>query len=264
MLRYLSPLFSPLLFPLFATLFIVTPATADTVTCLGRIEPLDGVRVLAGPSGIGSASVIRELQVKEGDWVEKDQVLAVLDDQLLRQAELDQHKELLEEAKINLNRLENLARSQTISRSQLDEARYRYSSLQAGSSVYEARLEMSYIRAPHRGQVLKIFTHRGEKVGPEGVLELGETDKMTVIAEVYETDVQRIAEGQKAIISSPAFPPVEGVVMKVGFRVGKMDVLSSDPVADTDARVVETTILVDDPTPLQRLTNLQVDVEILP
>jgi HlyD family secretion protein len=178
---------------------------------------------------------------------------------------LKRHTELLEQARVNLNRLENLAKSRTISRSQLDDAHYQYSSLQAEKGVYEARLEMSYIRAPQRGQVLKIFTRPGEKVGPEGVLELGETDKMTVVAEVYETDVHRLAQGQRAIIRTPALAePVEGKVIKVGFRVGKMDVLSSDPVADTDARVVETTILVDDPTPLQRLTNLQVDVEIQP
>ncbi len=251
--------------PFFLALLLAGPAAADTVTCLGRIEPLDGVRVLAGPSGSGAASVISEVRVKEGDWVEQGQVLAVLDDHGLRQAEAEQHRELLEEAKINLNRLENLGRSQTISRSKLDEARYRYSSLQAGLGVYDARLEMSYIRAPQRGQVLKIFTRPGEKVGPQGVLELGETDKMTVVAEVYETDVHRLAKGQRAIITTPALSePVEGEVVKVGFRVGKMDVLSSDPVADTDARVVETTILVDDPEPLERLTNLQVDVEILP
>ena len=253
------------LLPILLTLLLATPALADSITCLGRIEPLDGVRVLAGPSGSGAASVISEVRVKEGDRVEQGQILAVLDDHGLRQAELDQHRELLEEAKVNLKRLENLGRSQTISRSKLDEARYRYSSLQAGMGVYEARLEMSFIRAPHRGQVLKVFTHPGEKVGRDGVLELGETDRMTVVAEVYETDVHRLAEGQKAIITTPALSgSVEGKVIKVGFRVGKMDVLSSDPVADTDARVVETTILVDDPKPLQRLTNLQVDVEILP
>lgn len=251
--------------PLFLALLLAGPAAGDTVTCLGRIEPLDGVRVLAGPSGSGAASVISEMRVKEGDWVEQGQVMAVLDDHRLRQAEADQHRELLEEAKVNLNRLENLARTQTISRSKLDEARYRFSSLQAGLGVYEARLEMSYIRAPQRGQVLKIFTRPGEKVGPQGVLELGETDKMTVVAEVYETDVHRLAEGQRAVITTPALSePVEGKIVKVGFRVGKMDVLSSDPVADTDARVVETTILVEDPAPLKRLTNLQVDVEILP
>jgi HlyD family secretion protein len=242
------------------------PASADTITCLGRIEPLDGVRVLAGPSGFGgSGVVIAELRVKEGEWVEKDRILAVLDDQLLHQAEVDRQAELLREAQVNLNRLENLAKSQTISRSNLDASRFRYSSLQAEMGVYQARLEMSLIRAPQRGQVLKIFTQPGEKVGAEGVLELGETDKMTVVAEVYETDVHRLAEGQTAIITSPALAePAQGKVIKVGFRVGKMDVLSSDPVADTDARVVETTILVDDPVPLQRLTNLQVDVEIQP
>lgn len=262
----MSRYFTPSLLCLLLALLASPPLLADTITCLGRIEPLDGVRVLAGPSGVGSAgAVIAELRVKEGDWVEIDQVLAVLDNQLLHQAEVNRQQELLEEAQINLKRLENLANSQTISRSALDEARYRHSSLQAELGVYQAKLDMSFIRAPTRGQVLKIYTHPGEKVGYEGVLELGETDKMTVVAEVYETDVHRLAEGQAAVITSPALAkPAQGKIIKVGFRVGKMDVLSSDPVADTDARVVETTILVDDPVPLQRLTNLQVDVEIQP
>ena len=72
------------------------------------------------------AGNVKEMRVNQGDRVKKDQVLAVLDDHGLRQAELDQHRELLEEAKINLNRLENLGRTQTISRSKLDEARYRW------------------------------------------------------------------------------------------------------------------------------------------
>ena len=252
--------------PLLLVVLISTPVVADTITCLGRIEPLDGVRVLAGPSGFsGAGAVISELRVKEGDWVESGQVLAVLDDQLLHQAEVHKQDELLKEAKVNLVRLENLAASQTISRANLDEARFRYSSLQAELGVYQARLEMSLIRAPQRGQVLKIYTRPGEKVGPDGVLELGESDKMTVVAEVYETDVHLLAEGQAAEITSPALAqPARGKVLKVGYRVGKMDVLASDPVAETDARVVETTILMDDPAPLQRLTNLQVDVTINP
>jgi HlyD family secretion protein len=262
MFRTLAPLRPTLLL----AVLVSVPAFADTITCLGRIEPLDGVRVLAGPSGFGGGgAVISELRVKEGDWVEEEQILAVLDDQLLHQAEVLRQEELLKEAQVNLNRLENLAKSQTISRANLDEARFRHSSLQAELGVYQARLEMSLIRAPVRGQVLKIYTRAGEKVGPDGVLELGESDKMTVVAEVYETDVNRLAEGQVAVITSPALSePAQGKVIKVGYRIGKMDVLDSDPVADTDARVVETTILMDEPALLQRLTNLQVDVEIQP
>ncbi|NND66827.1 MAG: HlyD family efflux transporter periplasmic adaptor subunit [Halioglobus sp.] len=256
------------LFAVYLTLLCInSPAWgADSITCLGRVEPLDGVRVLAGPSGFsGAGAVLSELRVEEGDWVEAGHVVGVLDGFSLREAELQRQQELLEEARVRLKRLENLSATQATSRAKLDEARYSFNALQAEKKVFEARLEMTLIRAPQRGQVLEIYSYPGEKIGPDGVVELGETDKMTVVAEVYETDVGRLAEGQRAVISSPALnDEVTGKVVKIGYRVGKMDVLDTDPVANTDARVVEAIILVDDSTPLQRLTNLQVDVKILP
>ena len=241
-------------------------ASADTITCLGRIEPMDGVRVLSGPSTAGGgSSVIAELKVEEGEWVEKDQLLAVLDDFFLHEAELQRQEALLEEARVELNRLQGLSASRAAAAADLDKARFRFKALEAQKKVVQVRQNMSMIRAPLRGQVLKIYTRPGEQIGPEGILELGETDQMTVVAEVYETDVHRLAEGQEAVISSPALAQsVTGNIISIGYRVGKMDVLSSDPVADTDARVVEAVILVDEPEALQRLTNLQVDVEISP
>lgn len=245
---------------------LASTAVADTITCLGRIEPIDGVRVLSGPSNAGGASsVIAELKVEEGDWVEKDQLLAVLDDFFLHEAELQRQEALVEEARVELNRLQGLSASRAAAAADLDKARFRFKALEAQKRVVQVRQSMSMIRAPLRGQVLKIYTRPGEQIGQEGILELGETDQMTVVAEVYETDVHRLAEGQEAVISSPALAEsVKGKVINIGYRVGKMDVLSSDPVADTDARVVEAVILVDNPEALQRLTNLQVDVEIWP
>ena len=58
---------------------------ARSVSSLGRIEPLDGIYQLAGPSEI---SVVSELRVQEGDRVEKGQVLATLDTYQVRRAEL--------------------------------------------------------------------------------------------------------------------------------------------------------------------------------
>lgn len=255
------------LIALLATGCLLVPAAlADTVTCLGRIEPLDGVRVLSGPSHIGGASsVIVELRVEEGDWVEENQLLAVLDDYALHEAEVLRQQAMLEEAEVELKRLQDLSLNKATSAAEVDKARFRFKALQAQKRVAEVRQDMAKIHAPLRGQVLKIYTRPGEQIGPDGILELGETDRMTVVAEVYETDVHRIAEGAEAVITSPALPgPASGKVIKLGYRVGKMDVLSSDPVADTDARVVEAVILVDDPVPFQRLTNLQVDVEIQP
>jgi len=238
-----------------------TLAQADTVTCLGRIEPVDGVILLAGPSG-GSA-VIAELKVSEGDWVEKGQVLAILDDYTLRKAEVTRQKELVADANVRLKRLESLSSTQSTSKAKLDEVRYEVRVLKADQAVHEARREMSLIKASKRAQVLEIYARPGEKVGELGVMELGETDNMSVVAEVYETDINRVKAGQTATISSPALDqPVTGTVTRVGYKVGKMDILNVDPIAKADARVVETVIQVDDSEALQRLTNLQVDVEI--
>ena len=88
---------------------------------------------------------------------------------------------------------------------------------------------------------------------------------MYAIAEVYETDISRVREGQQATITSPALPaPLTGRVEKVGLQVGKMDILDADPVAKTDARVVEVKIRLDDAPDSPLLTYLQVKVEISP
>lgn len=58
-----------------------------TISSLGRLEPKNGVVQLAGPSGGGlSGAVIKALEVAEGEWVDKDQVVARLDSYDLHQA----------------------------------------------------------------------------------------------------------------------------------------------------------------------------------
>ena len=109
--------------------------------------------------------------------------------------------------------------------------------------------------------MLQVHARQGEKVGPEGIAEIGKTHKMTVIAEVYETDIGRVHVGQRATVTSPALAgPVQGTVDRIGLKVGKKDVLSVDPAAKTDARVIEVEVLLDDPRQVASLTNLEVDV----
>ncbi len=86
---------------------------------------------------------------------------------------------------------------------------------------------------------------------------------MYAIAEVYETDIGRVRIGQRAVIRSPALPhPLDGIVERIGLKIGKKDVLSTDPVADADARVVEVDILLSEPELAAMFTNLRVDVVI--
>jgi ABC exporter DevB family membrane fusion protein len=114
---------------------------------------------------------------------------------------------------------------------------------------------------------LKIHTWPGEAIGSKGILELGKTDQMYVVAEVYQTDIQKVRLGQRATITSDAFSGTfKGTVDQIGLQIFKRDVLSTDPLADTDARVVEVKVRLDpmDSQKVAGLTNIQVNVLINP
>ena len=133
----------------------------------------------------------------------------------------------------------------------------------ADLAAARAQLDLTVVTSPIRGQVLDIHTRPGERIGAEGILELGRTDQMYAIAEVYETDIAKIRPGQKAVIALAALDePLTGTVEDSELRVGQVDVLGTDPVAKTDARVVEVKILLDDGASVARYTDMQVEVEI--
>lgn len=127
-----------------------------------------------------------------------------------------------------------------------------------------AELEQAYIRAPTAGRILKVLAYPGELVVPgTGAFEFGRVERMYAIAEVYETDVARISEGQRAEIRSPALPEtLTGVVERIRAKVEKADEIGTDPAARKDARVVEVEVLLDDPGPAATLSQLQVTVII--
>jgi len=66
-------------------------------------------------------------------------------------------------------------------------------------------------------------------------------------------------------VRSPALAPeLTGRVERIGMKIGKLDVLDTDPAARTDARVVPVDIRLDDSTRGAGLSNLQVEVAIQP
>ena len=131
------------------------------------------------------------------------------------------------------------------------------------SVAAQERLALARVTAPIAGQVLLVHARAGERIGTSGLLELGQTQHMYVVAEVYETDIGLVKEGQAATISSPALSEaLNGNVERIGSIIGKNDILDLDPVARTDSRVVEVFIRLDDSEAVASLTYLQVDVEI--
>ncbi|MEP0912587.1 ABC exporter membrane fusion protein [Leptolyngbya sp. GB1-A1] len=135
----------------------------------------------------------------------------------------------------------------------------------AATARAQAQLNHAFIRAPKAGRILRIHTHIGEAVSPEGIVELGNTEQMYAVAEVYEGDIGKVRVGQAAIVTADSIKePLHGTVEQLGWTIAKQDVLNSDPTATTDARIVEVKIRLDKASSgrVAQLTNLQVAVEI--
>ena len=236
-------------------------AEPTRVTALGRLEPEDGIRRVAGPSG--GVPVIAELRVDKGDLVEADQILAVLDTEPMRSARVARLKAELVNARRELDRASTLNSNRVVSDSRKDEWETKVRVIRAQIQEARAELARAFVRAPIAGRVLYVHSRPGERVGEEGIVELGNTNAMFAIAEVYEDDIGRIELGQRARVTSPVFPDeLVGSVDWIHLKVAKQDALGTDPAARKDARVVEVEIRLDDSEAAASLTHLQVEVEI--
>lgn len=233
----------------------------NRVSALGRIDPRNGVIRVAGPPR--TSVVIQELLVEDGDLVSKDQVIAILLGIDVQRAEVARLEAELANAEWELGRNRELFERETISESDLRSFELKRDVAAASLERARAELILSSVRAPIDGQVIEVHAREGERVDAEGIMEIGDTARMYAVAEVYETDIGRVRIGQRASVRSPALlRPLEGVVERIGLKIGKQDVLSTDPVADVDARVVEVEILLDEPELAAMFTNLRVDVVI--
>lgn len=126
-------------------------------------------------------------------------------------------------------------------------------------------MDKAIVKASVDGTVLDIHAKPGERPPASGILNLGNTDKMTVEVEVYQTLIGRVSIGDPVIISARALPQdLTGTVNAIGLEIGRQTITSDDPAANTDARVVDVIVVLDAVSSdiASRLTNLEVVARI--
>ena len=185
-----------------------------------------------------------------------------------RKAQLNNISQSLEQ-EINQER-ENLARLQEIRPVDVKVAEIELERAIIAVEQRKADLEDTKVKVPISGQILRINTRVGEQVNTqEGIAELGRTDEMYAVAEVYETDIGKVKIGQPATISSEygGFEgKLKGRVEHLGLQVGAKELSESsqDPTQDENSRIVEVKIRInpEDSKKVAGLTNMKVRVEI--
>lgn len=224
-----------------------------------------------------------EVSVAQAEY---DRYLSLYQEGAIAASELDQRRLVLETAQAQLNEarateeqsVETLREQINQARATLDEisevrpvdvqaAQAEVERAIAAAKEAEASLDEAYIRAPIAGQILEIHANPGEVVGAEGIAELGQTSQMQVVAEVYQTDIGQVREGQPVMITGEAFSSeLRGTVHQVGLQVLQQEVTSGEAGENLDRKVVEVRIWLDpeDSKQVANLTNLQVQVAIQP
>ena len=126
----------------------------------------------------------------------------------------------------------------------------------------EANLRLAFVRSPEQGQVLKINTRPGEVVSTsDGIAEIGQTSQMYAVAEVYQSDINKVRLGQRVRLQSESLgDQLVGTVDRLGMQVQRQNVINSDPTSNIDSRVVEVHVRLDEPSSEKsaRFSNLQV------
>lgn len=196
---------------------------SPSVMSLGVIKPMVGAEVQVGSRVSG---IVETLNVGIGDYVERGQLIAELDDTELRiriaqnQAALERAKADYEYQKLNLQRQKNLYEKGFIPKQQLDLAQNSYnvasSQVKQAQANYEsAKIQRSYTRifAPISGVIASVSTQEGETVAASlsspTFVNIIDFNRLEIEAYVDETDIGRIQVGQEAAFTVDTYPAVD-------------------------------------------------------
>ena len=109
-------------------------------------------------------------------------------------------------------------------------------------------LDRARVLAPRDGTVIEVAARAGERPPADGLVRMGDTARMEAELEVFQTMVPRVVVGQAVSLVSGVLgdDPLTGAVARIGTLVGRQSVTADDPAANTDARVLLVTVVLDE------------------
>ncbi|HHQ4696347.1 TPA: efflux RND transporter periplasmic adaptor subunit [Aeromonas veronii] len=225
--------------PEFPVTAMVTKAQdwVPTIEAIGFIEPNQGVTLSTELAG-----TIDAITFESGKPVKADQLLLSLDSTVER-ANLRASQAKLPAAKAKFDRFQNLYKTSSISKEQLDEAEAAYRSLEADIESLKATIARREVRAPFSGVVGLRNVFLGQYLQPgTDIVRLEDTSVMRLRFTVPQTDISKINLGQTIKINVDAYPQTQfdghitAIEPAVNFQSGLIQVQADIPNNDGQLR----------------------------
>ncbi|WP_421217893.1 efflux RND transporter periplasmic adaptor subunit [Aeromonas enteropelogenes] len=225
--------------PEFPVTSMVTEAQdwVPTIEAIGFIEPNQGVTLSTELAG-----TIDAISFESGKPVKADQLLLSLDSSV-EKANLRASQAKLPAAKAKFDRFQNLYKTSSISKEQLDEAEAAYRSLEADIESLKATIDRREVRAPFSGVVGLRNVFLGQYLQPgTDIVRLEDTSVMRLRFTVPQTDISKITLGQPIEIKVDAYPQtrfdghISAIEPAVNFQSGLIQVQADIPNNDGQLR----------------------------
>ena len=250
------------------------------VTGLGRLTPEGGLVNLSIPAGsVGGSEVVERWFVSEGDPIQKNQVLVRLSSWQQLQASVQEARSQLRASEVLLpslvfsqGRARELFQDGGISEQELGEVQANVISkgadIETGKAAVakaQTQLAAAEVRSPMNGSLIQIFSWPGMKETDEGLALLGRTDRMQVWAQIFQTDVNRLRIGQRALVTAETGGfkgSISATLASIISQVSQRDLFAISGNNDVNARVVlvKLDLDVDARRKVERLSGLNVIV----
>ncbi|MCF6170280.1 MAG: efflux RND transporter periplasmic adaptor subunit [Bacteroidales bacterium] len=163
---------------------------------------------------------VTELNVVEGQWVKKGQLLAKLNTTIVEK-NISEVKTQLNLAEIIFNKQKELWDKNIGSERQYLEAKNNYEGLQNKLSTLQAQYNMSIIRSPISGYVEQIILKKGEMATPGmQLMQIVNIDQLYVTTKLSEAYLSAVHIGDTVEIRFPSFPKL--VLKKAIHRISNV------------------------------------------
>lgn len=180
----------------------VKPAPfADAIQVTGIVKAYEDVMLSPEEGG-----VVKEWRVAKGARVTKGEVIAVLNDEVLRAGYDAANAQYLLSA-LNYEKQARVFEEQAISELQLKSGEYNRDAAKAQADLLKARLERAHLKSPINGVLNDRFFDAGEFAPPAvPIAHLVNNSMLKIVAEVPELHASNLATGTPAKLTVDAFP----------------------------------------------------------
>ncbi|OOH88615.1 efflux transporter periplasmic adaptor subunit [Pasteurellaceae bacterium 15-036681] len=244
---------------------------ARTVSLSGNVVAKEDVAISTALQGLQ----VLEVKVDVGDWVEKGQVLAVLEQSNVQsqvmqneanlnraKANLTAQQATLNEAEATLKRYQQLAKSEAISRMEVDQQKAKTQTAKASVQAVQAEIaqiqaqltdnkhqrKKAQVVATVSGVVTKRTVEAGALTGSSALFNIAQNGELEIQAEVGADELKLLSVGLNSTIIADNAPLASGQIRLISpemdstSRLSKIRIRLNEPLKTAIGRYVQANI----------------------